>query len=254
MRSCSAQIAGSGLPVAFSDLIRFVALYYYGGIYADSDTVFLLDLRNFQGMSFAYKWDRRSNLLFNTAVMGLAKGSKVVPQIISKAGECTPAAFFPTRIHEKLTCAAGGCAELIMIPSALFNPSMGPQSNYHWQDDNAFGGIGVSTDWFFDRVRLWDLDPFHFFPGAHTFHWHNKWNNPIHKDSFFADLQRLNAVCLPRQEQMIDSTPLAVVTPKRRCKRVFVDLGGYNGGTFGALQRPQFHHQVRQLRTVHLCV
>ena len=84
MRSCSAQIAGSGLPVAFSDLIRFVALYYYGGIYADSDTVFLLDLRNFQGMSFAYKWDRRSNLLFNTAVMGLAKGSKVVPQIISK--------------------------------------------------------------------------------------------------------------------------------------------------------------------------
>jgi hypothetical protein len=221
MRSCSDQLAASEdfkhAFAAFSDLIRFVALYYYGGIYADSDMVFLHDLRNFQGMSFAYKWGREK-LFYNTALMGLAKGSQVVPQIISKAGECTPAAFYPTRVHEKLTCAAGVCAELIMMPTALFSPASGPQSNYQWQDDNAFGGLGITTDWFFDRVRLWDLD--HFFPGAHTFHWHNRWTYPIHNDSFFADLQRLNAVCQPRQ-----------APPKRRCKRVFVDLGGYNGDT-----------------------
>lgn len=192
MRSCvdSLRRASHDL-VAFSDLIRFLALYYFGGIYADADMIFLKDLQNFQGVSFAYKWDRNVQF-YNTALMGLTKGNELVPQIISRAGECSPAAFYPTRIHEKLSCSSGVCNELIMMPTALFSPVSAPQSNYQWQEDSAHS-LGTTTDWFFQRPRLWGLD--HFFPGAHTFHWHNRWEMSVHNDSFFSHLQRLNSVC-----------------------------------------------------------
>ena len=176
--------------VALSDLIRFISLYIYGGIYADADVIFMRDMRDMHGLAFAYKWDRNV-MYYNTAIMGLPMRSAVVPQIIKHFKSCNADTFYPTRIHEALTCDSGVCNELLMMPTALFGPVSAPQSNWHWQSDESHE-MGTSTSWFFDRERRWNID--HFFPGAYTFHWHNRWDHPIHPDSWFADLERLNFV------------------------------------------------------------
>ena len=67
--------------VVLSDMIRFMALYFYGGIYADADVIFMRKMRDIHGLAFAYKWDRNV-VYYNTAVMGLPIGSPVVLQII----------------------------------------------------------------------------------------------------------------------------------------------------------------------------
>jgi hypothetical protein len=215
LRSCSNSFkATEGSMVHFSDFIRFMALYFFGGIYVDADTMFLQDMRSLHGQSFAYKWDRDVTY-YNTAIMGLPKGSPLVPHIISKAGACNPGAFYPIYVSDKLECSSGVCEGLIMMPTSLFNPSSGAQNNWRW-NDNGFQNLGMTADWFFNRPRLWGLD--NFFPGAYTFHWHNRWDMAIHNESFFADLELLNANCL--------TTPTV-----KRCRKVFVDFGAYTGDT-----------------------
>ena len=55
--------------VALSDLVRFVVLELYGGIYTDGDVIMLKDMKDLWGFNFAYRWSIGSNL--NTAVLGL---------------------------------------------------------------------------------------------------------------------------------------------------------------------------------------
>ena len=54
-------------------MIRFMALYFYGGIYADADVIFMRKMRDIHGLAFAYKWDRNV-VYYNTAVIGSANG------------------------------------------------------------------------------------------------------------------------------------------------------------------------------------
>ena len=125
--------------VVLSDVIRFMALYFYGGIYADADVIFMRDMRDLHGLAFAYKWDRNV-LYYNTAVMGMPVKSPVVLQIIYHFQSCNADTFYPTRIHEALSCNSGVCNELIMMPTALFGPVSAPQSNWQWQ--SPLGGPG----------------------------------------------------------------------------------------------------------------
>ena len=207
--------------VAFSDLVRFIALYLYGGIYVDIDAIVLRDMSGLLlGPPFAYKWDR-DVLYYNTAVMGLPKGSEVVLKIIRHFDACTPEAFFPSRIHKALNCTSGVCEELLMMPTALFDPVSAPMSNWQWQTEGV-NGIGHTTDWLFDRRRMWSFA--HFFPGAYTFHWHNRWEHAtFDADSWFADVERLSEeACAP------SPPPRAEVS---ECRSIFVDLGGFTGDT-----------------------
>ena len=187
--SLSSGLEGRATPN--SDLLRFLALYFYGGIYVDADTMFLKDLHDFDGLSFAFKWDRGVKY-YNTAIMGLPKNSIVVPKIIKHFGRCNPGVFHPIGIRKAFNCSSGVCKDMIMMPTALFNPTQAPQSNWQWQKDAAFK-LGLETQMFFDKPRLWEFE--HFFPGSYTFHWHNKWKHPIVPNSFFTDIEQLNLQC-----------------------------------------------------------
>lgn len=213
--ACARSLRTQGDSVAFSDLVRFVALYVFGGIYADIDMVFLRDARDLHGRSFAFKWDLNVNY-YNTAVMGLPVGSPVVSKLIAHAGgRCDPGTFWPERIHEAFECKSGVCTEMTMMPTALFGPVSSPASNWQWQQDPRSHELHTTTNWFFDREKLWGLE--HFFPGAYTFHWHNRWDLSVHEKSFFAELER--------QSCRLDANKTTT------CRRIFVDLGGYNGDT-----------------------
>lgn len=179
--------------VAFSDLLRFIALYFFGGIYVDVDTLFLMDMKAFHGKSFAYKWDLNVDW-YNTAIMGLPVENDLIFKIMSFFKGCNPAIFYPTTIHQALTCKDGICKDLVMMPTALFNPSSSPPSNFQWYqtlDKNKL--LHGSTDWFFNQERFWDLE--HFYPGSYTFHWHNRWDMEIHPESFYAKFERLHSKC-----------------------------------------------------------
>ena len=179
------EVSNDSHHVSFSDLLRFIALYVYGGIYVDADTIFLKDMSTFHGLSFAFKWDVDVDY-YNTAIMGLKIHDSLVTQIITKTGHCTASSFYPTRIHEYLTCHDNVCEELIMMPTVLFN---GAQSARRWQEMLIWNGNHA----FFDKPRLWNLD--HFFPGSYTYHWHNQWDVEIHSESWFAAIEKINSVC-----------------------------------------------------------
>ncbi|CAF1026324.1 unnamed protein product [Brachionus calyciflorus] len=57
--------------VAFSDLVRFIVLDVYGGIYTDGDVFYLKDMSLLWTRNFAYKWSHLNEL--NTAVLGINK-------------------------------------------------------------------------------------------------------------------------------------------------------------------------------------
>ena len=58
--------------IFLSDMVRFVVLDIYGGIYADGDVVYFKDMRLFWYFNFAYVWGSSLNT-FNTAVLGINK-------------------------------------------------------------------------------------------------------------------------------------------------------------------------------------
>ena len=63
-----ADLSQNGL-VSLSDLVRFVVLELYGGVYTDGDVIYLKDMRSLWPFNFAYRWSFTQNL--NTAVLGI---------------------------------------------------------------------------------------------------------------------------------------------------------------------------------------
>jgi hypothetical protein len=72
-------------PVALSDEARFLILNRYGGMYLDADVLLLRDMSPFYdaGMEFAYEWSNQ--LMYNTAILRLNKGSNVARRILDGA-------------------------------------------------------------------------------------------------------------------------------------------------------------------------
>jgi mannosyltransferase OCH1-like enzyme len=72
------------MDAALSDLVRFIVLRKYGGIYTDLDNIFIKEMSPLCGSSFVYYWSDAqspsdSNVaLANTAVMGCALGCDFV--------------------------------------------------------------------------------------------------------------------------------------------------------------------------------
>ena len=62
-------IIESGSLVSLSDLVRFVVLDVYGGIYTDGDVIYLKCMRELWQYTFAYRWSYTERL--NTAVLGI---------------------------------------------------------------------------------------------------------------------------------------------------------------------------------------
>lgn len=189
-------LQGNKMP-GVSDLIRFVALYYYGGIYFDADTLILRDMNELQNQNFAFKWEGTSRD-FNTCVMGLKKGNPLPIKMIQHYKKCTPEIFHPERVLEVLDCPNKVCSEFIMYPTYLFDPMHVDRTNatnLPWQFlVPGYAETGDVYSWLFTRERTSGVGTF--FPGAFTYHWHNNWGTPIHEKSFFAELQKINSHCL----------------------------------------------------------
>lgn len=103
-----------------SDLARFVLCHRYGGIYLDTDTVFLRDWEELWGWkgAFAYRWSRLPQ--YNTAVLKLNKGSALGTFLIRTALR-HGLDFHPMTAITAYAEDAGLDNLLLRLPDALFD-------------------------------------------------------------------------------------------------------------------------------------
>jgi hypothetical protein len=181
-----------GLPaVRRSNLVRFVVLFKYGGLYADMDTLFLRDLAPlFQDSrfpaEFCYRWSAHRPY-GNSAMLALGRGSPTAQALLMRcrrAGSCRP--------RDVLRFDDTPDLDLMVLPCAFFDPLWPRHDRSDLGSEAPFDRFGD----FFRRFGWRHPRPApapslaSFFPGAFTFHWHNQWDAREHDESFFGVFDR----------------------------------------------------------------
>nr|CAG8435254.1 9018_t:CDS:1 [Entrophospora candida] len=191
--------------VSFSDLVRFVVLYKYGGMYVDADVLLLRDMRPFyhSNFEFSYRWSYLDD--YNTAVLRLWKNSATAIAVIKGAMK-NHLDFHPFRAKKYLlnddTTTKELNEKLYMLPVGLFDPlwlrndgrqnsSLSPNLN---RLDQAFEADFVEDE--FPGVNLTEkVSPLslrkmeNFFRGSYAYHWHNHWSTVIEPSSWIGVIQ-----------------------------------------------------------------
>jgi hypothetical protein len=185
-RAANAHSGEGYLPkVGFSDFVRFLVLYLFGGLYVDADVATLQDLWPLYGRQFTYRWGFRN--AYNTAVLGLGAPRSSLAAKLSQAAmddDHGYASFHPYRLLGY--CEKGRFRCLDMLPSEAFDPlwlhmigyDMSPQRYIINRRKQFFRwGVGMNAK----NVKS------KFFPGALTYHWHNGWHEaPKHGSAAWA--------------------------------------------------------------------
>jgi hypothetical protein len=152
----------------YSDVVRYLLLCRYGGVWFDLDVFWLrcLDpvLSAFSHDVCVYQWERQPYP--NGAVFvclqshhpELLKAIKLLHD--TKRGWGFQEAGF----------GYDSSVDFLVLPCSWFDAG--------WVD-------GESFQWFFlGTTKTIDT----FYPGAFAFHWHNKWHDTVHSDSMFSKL------------------------------------------------------------------
>jgi hypothetical protein len=186
------KIMSNQRSVTFSDLVRFVVLNRYGGMYMDGDVLFLRDMRPLyhSNIDFSYKWSFKTE--YNTAVLRLHKNGTTSRKIISQA-MLNNMNFHPFQIKKYLltNTTASYNSQLYMYSIALFDPLW--LKNDHKQQNILVPNLrGMDDVWDPNFIQnefpgnLSDVSPLelrkidNFFRGAFAYHWHNNWVRELH--------------------------------------------------------------------------
>lgn len=195
--------------VVYSDAVRFLVTYKYGGIYFDADILLLRSMQPFSALNFVYEWGSLPNKT-NTAIVGLQQGNTLGLTLIKTAldkaikvngtsGNVTfdmwafKSVFHPLHIFDGMPAEVQSSVHV--LPSALFDPlwvtvdSLGvgkyPSNNVTQLHlfrsfKEAFGKPPAHLQL---PTRMTDI-----FQGAFAYHWHNNWNAPFVNESVMGQL------------------------------------------------------------------
>eukprot|EP00475_Leptophrys_vorax_P008003 TRINITY_DN15123_c0_g1_i4.p1 TRINITY_DN15123_c0_g1~~TRINITY_DN15123_c0_g1_i4.p1 ORF type:complete len:444 (+),score=90.01 TRINITY_DN15123_c0_g1_i4:56-1333(+) len=164
---------------SFSDLVRLMLLYNFGGIYVDADTILLRDLSPlfFLNEEFSVNWGHEQ-FRMNTAFLKLFRHSDKGKIMISEGLRME--SFHPLKFQEYLRWHGQW---LMMLPNVLFDPLW---MQYDLKKE--------AVSWTFHPALRNYEEPWEirgenfmlnaFFEGAYTFHWHNHWDWPIRSGSW----------------------------------------------------------------------
>ena len=189
--------AGGGNVIMYSDFVRFLVLYTYGGIYVDGDVIFLRDMKPFWYRNFVYRWSFTES--FNTAIMGLKKAH----------GEHVEK-FYKTVVDSSHSLVAS------FYPSSVKDTVAGLSNNnfYHYEDLEVYSSVLFDPGWlcfdvgdtldlpnticrfplFYDHVITrdeFDKNGGKLFDGAFTHHLHlgSCGSCQIREDSYFSHVR-----------------------------------------------------------------
>ncbi len=183
------DLYGSPGPTARSNFARLTILHNVGGIYVDVDTVFLRDLgelpTSISGDELCTQWS--SIPRGNNAFIGLRPHGAVAVGLMERAAatdSCRPSSI--------LAFEGGQDIDLLVLPAAVTDPLWTHHEGTALMrrppimrfDD--FFSATRRPRWRRERVRSYR----DFFRGAFAYHWHNRWDAPIHGESYFARFER----------------------------------------------------------------
>ena len=163
-----------------TDMLRWIILNIYGGVYTDADTLLLRDLRDLKINNWANSWGTalRSRCAEGCAIH-LEKGSNVYEQMYLNNptnSQCfllidqtsCPSAY--RWDHENL--------RLTSLPSPFFDLMWAAEQ----REVDSVNFTGDFSIFFKETERETKLD--NFMKGCFAYHWHNWWNAPELKKSY----------------------------------------------------------------------
>jgi hypothetical protein len=147
-----------------SGLLRFLALYKYGGIWYDMDMVLIRDLKPILNQEFAYMWGSETDFYgFGpcAAFMGIQKGSQHATVCLDELIKAPIVPNSVSRDHEMLAKVYRR-RPFTVFPSVFFNTE--------WQINVKHRGLGTAIEggWFCKTEYSTCL-----FLEAFAWHWHN---------------------------------------------------------------------------------
>jgi len=144
-----------------SDILRFVVLNLYGGVWFDLDVLFLRNFDSIKMKRYVSQWGTAP--CGNAAILKLEKGHDLIQKLKHYTQPFYPTTSF--RLENNI--------DLTIIPSTFFD--------IHWQTPTDL--IPFKTwDEFFQQEEL-DLPK-----EIYAYHWHNRWVNP--PPPFYQKLKR----------------------------------------------------------------
>lgn len=157
----------------YSDLVRYLLLYNYGGCWFDLDCLFLRSFdplfRRFGQEICVYQWENQAypNGAIYISLEARSDKLKRAIELIVRRGQGWGFQ------EAKLTYNTD--MDLLVLPCSWFDGGWIPNPY-----KISFQHLFLPTHQRYDFTT--------FFPGAFCFHWHNKWNQPIHATSIMQQL------------------------------------------------------------------
>jgi len=153
-------------PSFYSDVVRYILLYKYGGCWFDLDCLFLRSFDplfyKFENEICVYQWENQ-NYPNGAIYISLEKESnKMKKNIEFIIGNNKGWGFQEAKLTYDLPL------DILVLPCSWFD------SNWI---DNPYKVSSIFT------ATTIDYNFSNFFPGAFCFHWHNKWADKIEKNS-----------------------------------------------------------------------
>lgn len=139
-----------------SDIVRFVVLYIYGGVWFDLDILFLRNFDSIKINRYVSQWG--TDMCGNAAILRLEKGHDLIDKVINKYEK----PFYPTT-----TFKLENTLDLTILPSTFFDILWRPQDQI--PNNLQFNNL----DDFF-HISEWKMPK-----ELYAYHWHNRWNKNI---------------------------------------------------------------------------
>jgi hypothetical protein len=160
----------------YADFIRNILLYNYGGVWLDIDCFILRNFdplfSKFENEICLYQWEYQ-NYPNNAFYMSLQERSETMKNNIEYIAErCRGWGFQTAGLTYELPL------HLTVLPCSWFDAG--------W----LYNPFNINCSTFFDDTSSqYTFD--NFFKGSFCFHWHNKWDKPIHENSTISQLIKI---------------------------------------------------------------
>lgn len=162
----------------YTDMIRCLLLFKYGGIWFDLDILFLRSIvpiiENYRNEIVVYEWENQcypNNAFFMSLDPGNMKLEQIIDYILKRNRGW---GFQQSHLSYDLPL------DFLVLPCEWFDA--GWVDTPHNMESTDF----FFNDFFLPSDKIWNLE--NFFPGAFCYHWHNKWNDPIASSSMYTQL------------------------------------------------------------------
>lgn len=160
----------------YSDVVRYILLYNYGGTWFDLDCFILRSFDpiffNFENEICIYQWENKNYpngaiyICLETKSEKMKKNIEFIVKLNRGWG------FQEAHLTYDLPL------DILVLPCSWFNA------------DWIINPYNIGFDNFFENTeKQFDFD--NFFNGCFCYHWHNRWNNKIHDNSIILQLVKI---------------------------------------------------------------